>query len=141
MKIQTFANATIPTGEYVATVSSIEPAEGNYGPQLRWTLDVVSPEEHAGTSLLAWSSTSGSLKSKNVRWFGACMGRTIEPPEEIVTDDLIGRQVVVVVTVKETDDGGEYNRVENLKIHKKARLGPIPPPATAKEDEDVFGDE
>lgn len=140
MKLTTVENVVIPTGEYLAQVVEIVPEEGNFGPQFRWKFDVLKPEAYLEKSLVGWTSTSPSLKSKFVRWATACLGRQIGAGETIDTDNLVGCRIVLVVTVKEGDDGAAYNKVDGLRAVKRAQPAP-PTPTVDEDDEDPFGEE
>lgn len=128
-----------PTGEYGAKVVAIDEEEGNYGPQFRWTFEIVKPAPYAGKQLTGWTSTSPSMKGKLVRWAGACLGRPITPGECLDTDTLIGAMVTLVVTVKVGNDGGEFNRVEDLRTYKRTPQMPVTPPPV--DIVDPFGDD
>jgi len=138
--ITTVETVTIPTGEYLAQVVDITGEQGNFGPQFRWKFDILKPDDYSEKSLVGWTSTSPSLKGKFVKWATACLGRTIRAGESIDTDELIGAKVVLTVTVKEGDDGSEFNKVESVKAYRKTKPAP-PPEPVGDDDEDPFGDE
>lgn len=139
MKITTVENVVIPTGEYLARVLELEHEQGNFGPQFKWRFEVRKPDEYTGKELVGWTSTSPSLKGKFVKWAMACFGRAFEAGESIDTDELVGSKVTLVVTVKESDDGGEYNKVESIKACKKvSKPAARPSPVDSDDDEDYF---
>ncbi len=136
MYIVTVENTVVPTGEYLAEVLEITSETGNFGPQFKWKFEILKPEEYAGKALIGWTSQSPSVKGKFVRWASASLGKLIGPNTRVDLDDLIGRKVIVVVSVKEDEDGSEFNRIEGLKARKTE---PAPEPEQAEEDdEDPF---
>ena len=104
MKIEKSEYVTLDTGTYTATVASIYPAEGKFGPQLEWEF-ALDPE---GT-MKAWTSQAYSPKSKLFAWARAILG---EAPETLDTDDLIGKPVRLSILSKARDDGSEFNKVD-----------------------------
>ena len=133
-------------------VVNIEPTDGNFGPQFKWTLEVVKPEKFSGIQRGAWTSVSPNLKGKFMKWAGACLGRAIEKDEAIDTDDLIGAQVVATIVIKDGDDG-PFNKVDGIRTPKtptkkqtgKASegfdVGEPEKPAEKGDSEDPFVDE
>lgn len=147
MQITTVESVVIPIGSYDAKVLEVTEQEGNFGPQLKWQFEVISPEEYAGHKLVAWTSTSPSLKSKLVKWIAACLGRQIGAGETLKIESVLGKRVALSVVVQEGTDGGEFNRVHDVKPRKaKAPVSPTPAESDdddegADDDEDAFGDE
>ena len=121
---------TIPTGEYLIQVTNIEETENKFDPdkpQLKWTLEIVTGD-YEGKNLIAFSSTSDSVKGKLVRWASA-LGLELVDGDAFDTDDLIGRQCLAVVLVKAKDDGTEFNKVDDLKARKLKTQTRRPVPA------------
>jgi len=113
MKIVWTSNEPIPTGEYKARIESVTEQPSKFGEaQLVWKLRVLDPHWE-GRELTAWTNATTSTKSKLARWARAC-GYDIVAGDEFDTDDLVGCKVVAVVTVKRTDSGEMFNRVEDL---------------------------
>ena len=113
MKIVWTSNEPIPTGEYKARIESVTEQPSKFGEaQLVWKLRVLDPQWE-GRELTAWTNATTSTKSKLARWARAC-GYDIVAGDEFDTDDLVGCKVVAVVTVKRTDSGEMFNRVEDL---------------------------
>lgn len=142
MPIVTFTDSDfelLETGEYRVQVTNIEETEGNFGPQLKLTLEVISGE-HEGASVWAWCSIKGGPKSKLTRWCQA-MGIDTSAGVQVNTDDLVGKRCTAVVLVKEKTDGsGEYNAVTELKPNKAKKAAPTPAPK-AEAEYDPFDDE
>lgn len=118
MKIPMTVYETVDPGLYQGYIESIEEDEGQYGPQLKYT--IVLEEE--GVRLTTWSSQSFSAKSKLYRWAQACFGGAAIPKDFVLdTDSLINRPIMVSVTIKETDSG-DFNRIQDLlPIPKKGK--------------------
>jgi len=113
MKIVWTSNEPIPTGEYKARIESVTEQPSKFGEtQLVWKLRVLDPHWE-GRELTAWTNATTSTKSKLARWARAC-GYDIVAGDEFDTDDLVGCKVIAVVTVKRTDSGEMFNRVEDL---------------------------
>ncbi len=102
-----------PTGDYRVQVVDIEEFEGNFGPQLRFTLEVVDGP-YAGKQIYAWCAAKLSTRSKLAQW-AAALGCPFVPGEMFDTDDLVGRQAIAVVTLESGDNGNEFNRVQGLR--------------------------
>jgi hypothetical protein len=135
----------LPVGEYLAQITDYEETTGNFGPQFKFRFEIVKPKAHAGKALSAWCSqklTSGSKKSKLWGWVESAFNRPIEVGEQVDLDDLVGRQVVLVVITDTKDDGSEYNTISSIKAYKSQE--PMPKPSlggngaakSAKSDDD-----
>jgi hypothetical protein len=113
MKIVWTSNDPIPTGEYKVRIESVTEQQSKFGEtQLVWKLRVLDPQ-YEGRELTAWANATGSTKGKLAKWARAC-GYDIVAGDEFDTDDLVGCKAVAVVTVKRTDTGEMFNRVEDL---------------------------
>lgn len=140
VSIQQTRYETLEAGEYPATVQTLEAAEGQFGPQLKWTFDLGD-----GHKLSAWTSQVFSPKSKLYRWAMACFGgKQIPETYTLNTDHLIGRTVRVIVVVQEGKDG-PYNRISEVLAPKRTTGGngagtqqvkaaPPPPPPDEEVD-------
>ena len=116
-----------PTGEYLAQITDFEEEIGNFGPQFKFKFEFIKPKAHAGKALCAWCSqklTSGSKKSKLWGWVEAAWNRPIDIGEEVDLDDLVGRQVVLVVITEAKEDGTEYNKISAIKPYKQQEAWP-----------------
>jgi len=125
----------IPTGSYPATIQSLEEAEGKFGPQFRWMFDlgrIVDVDEVEDEKLLV-GYTGQELGSKSKLWaWVAATG--LDPAEGIDTEDLIGRRVVLDVTIEPRKDGlGEYNAIHGLR---RPKAKPAKAGAKPVEDDD-----
>jgi hypothetical protein len=140
----------MPVGDYLAQITNYEEEVGNFGPQFKFTFEIVSPKEYAGKNKVAWCSqklTSGSKKSKLWGWVEAAYNRPITEGEQVDIDTLVGRQVVLTLVVEPRDDGSEINKVQVIKAFKKQEPWPKDAdfqsgaaPATADWD-DPFSDQ
>ncbi len=62
---------TLPEGVYEAIIAKIEAADGQFGPQLKFTFELTEPE---GKTLTGWCSQSFNVKSKLYAWTRAALG-------------------------------------------------------------------
>ncbi len=118
----------IPTGEYPVEVEKVEPTKGRFGPQITWALIVVGEGEYSGTQLRGYTSQSPSPKGKLVKWANAC-GLETELDVPFDTDDLKGTRAVAVVLVKEREEGGLRNDVDDLISMQGRKRSTTPPPS------------
>lgn len=129
--IQRKVYEVLDTGLYAAVVADIEAADGQYGPQLKWTFVLLDFEDEH--KVLAWSSQALTAKSKLGLWAEAILG---ELPEELDTDDLINRKCQLELVIQQGKDGAEFNRVNSVRPWRQraaARPAQAPRPTpTAK---------
>lgn len=118
MQIKQTRFETIPMGEYPAVIRDIEPQEGQFGPQLKFTFELIEGE-HQGTTLLAWTSQTFSPRSNLFKWTRAAFARDIPPTYDLDTSHLIGKKVRLAVLTKAKDDGSEFNKVDDVKAYQK----------------------
>lgn len=89
---------------------------------LQWTFDVETEEgivEIQGITSTKFST--GRNPSKFYKWACALLGRTIEPGEEIDTDDLLGIPCTVIVEDRKLADGTIISRVTDVKKASKRK--------------------
>ena len=104
----------VPTGRYVARISEIEEADGQYGPQLKFSFDLPPDEEGQPRSLIGWTSQRFSPKSKLYGWVKAAFGGgVIDRQYTFNSDELIGKKVFLTV-VEKTGDNGIFNKIEDV---------------------------
>ena len=120
----------IDAGLYRATVSEIKAEEGKFGPQLKIKFTL---EDEDATTLVTWASATFSPKSRLYGLAKAAFGGGDFPPGFVLdTDKLLGRRLLVLVTVKPKNDGsGDFNKVEQFMPLKapKAAMAPAMQPA------------
>ena len=128
MLVQKTEYETLDTGVYPATIRDIQITDGKFGPQLQWDFDLVG-----GGSQRGWSGTTMSGKSKLGKWVMALLGNI---PDELDTDHLVGKPCRLSLTVKTTDDGTEFNRVDNVLAPRATKTQkPQPEPEPEAETE------
>ena len=104
----------IPTGKYPAKIKEIEEADGQFGPQLKFTFELQPDENGEHRTLLGWASKKFSNKSKLYAWTRAAMGgNTIDRSYTFKSGDLLGKYVHIVV-VEEESDNGTINKIDKL---------------------------
>jgi len=101
----------VPMGTYDAVVEAITTEDGMYGPQLKWEFDLADMDK----TLLGWTSTTFSRKSKLYAWTRAIVfnGATIPKSYAFSDADVLGKPVKLVVLTKEGDNG-EFNRIDTV---------------------------
>lgn len=128
---QTAGAAQIPTGEYVAKFVAFTEDEGQYGPQLKATIQIAEGP-HKGDTMTAWASKAFSPKSKLYAWAQAVFGKDIPANYDLDTDHLLNRPFVAVIVVKPAKDGtGEFSRLDNCKPLRKNGAAPAAKPTPA----------
>ncbi len=132
MQIQQSVYETIPAGLYAGKVVAIEDATGDFGPQLKYRIELDS-----GTNLTTWSSQAFSPKSKLYGWTQAIVFNGAAIPKDYIldTDALLDKPVMVNVTTVDKD-GATFNRVKDLLPLPQAKPAQratapkaMPPPA------------
>lgn len=104
----------IPTGKYPAKINQIEVADGQFGPQLRFTFELPPGENSESRTLIGWCSQKFSNKSKLYGWTKAAFGgESIDRSYTFSSDDLVGKKVNLTVVEKENDDG-VFNKIEGV---------------------------
>lgn len=126
----------IPTGEYPAIIEGVEPAEGQFGPQVQFVFQLGQVEDVEGNidqakKMFGYTSTTLSTKSKLWSW---AVAAGVDPSAGLDSDNLIGRRVTLVVTRVKRDDGSEGNKIEGVLPAKKTaakngRAQPVAVPA------------
>ena len=98
-------------GVYPFKITSIEDAEGEYGPQFKFVFKITSGRL-AGEEIFGWASQNLSPKSKLMAWTkGLLPGVVIGPKFILDTDDLIDREGRLVLSVKPSKTTGEDGNV------------------------------
>lgn len=106
---------THPLGEYEAEIGSIKPDEGDYGPQLVFTFMLDDAEGNV-VPLTGWTSQIFSDRSKLYAWTKAALGGHAIPKEYAFdSDDLIGKLVLLTLTVHERTDGSTFNKILSMR--------------------------
>lgn len=96
----------IPPGTYQARLAGIyRKTSDAFGAFLAWDFELSSGSIVGG----ATSENSGP-KSKAGAWIAALLGRKLEPGERVTPDDLVGRDVLVVVGLNAQD----WPKVDNV---------------------------
>jgi hypothetical protein len=105
---------TLKRGVYPATVDSIDEDEGQYGPQLKFIFRITSGK-YVDKKVFAWASPTLTPKSKLTTWMSAIAPKAVLGPGfELDPDDLVGRDVQIVLGLKAGNDGVERNVIESL---------------------------
>ena len=118
----------IPTGKYPAKIKEIVEADGQFGPQLKFTFELQPGEGGESRELLGWTSQKFSNKSKLYKWTKAAFGGSpIDRSYTFKSEDLVGRSVLLTVVERESDDGEIYSKVDGLSVFQQPAQHPPPP--------------
>jgi len=104
----------LPVGEYTATIVDIQPEDGMYGPQLKFTF-LIDEGDFEGNTLSMWTSVKFNPKSKLYGLTKAAFNSPIPSNYNLDTKDLLDRQVRLVVVIKAKDDGTEFNKIDTVR--------------------------
>jgi len=114
-KLTTQGYELLDPGRYVLEVLEAEPVD-EFGPQLRLRLRVAEGE-HKGFEFVDYPNRGAKdgVKVGTKAWdiFEACLNTRLSPDKELDTDDLIGKRIEAMVSVKKT---GKGNRTEHGTI-------------------------
>lgn len=121
-----FERTHIPAGQYTATLAQIDAIEmpdyknpeGPKVPRLRWTFLIErkstgETKTLEGITSYAWGAgVPGKTVPKAWRWAQAILNDT--PPEEVDTDELLGRVCNIKVADKADKHGQTYSYVDDI---------------------------
>jgi len=124
-KMQKRVYELLDMGTYPVTVKEVRKAEGDYGEQVVFTFRVDDSE----AELCAWASATYSTKSKLGRWVVAILG---DMPDQLDSEELVGKPCRITVLVKTKDDGTQFNKVDEV-LPAKRKPKPEPEPAAEPE--------
>lgn len=98
---------SLENGAYPATITAIEPADGQYGPQVKFdfTLDNAKTEDGEPVVLWGWCSQKLNPRTKLFEWYTTVMGKAPVVGQAHKLSEMMGRKCRVVVEKEETDDG------------------------------------
>lgn len=127
IKIPQTTFEAVPTGEYHARIDSIADETGQYGDQLKFKFALI--DEFEGRALTGYTTQIFSQNSKLYAWNKAALGGGPIPPNSpFDSDDLIGKEVVLVV-VRKQGDNGYFNRIEDVKPYLPDQDEPFSAPS------------
>jgi hypothetical protein len=112
----------IPQGEYPAVIERIELDDKSvFGAQLKFTFKLDPFEDYPdGKELVAWCSMKFTKKSKLYLWTRQVNG-DIPRDYNFHSTDLLNKRVRVMVGRKRSDDGTEFDRVNDVLPPRDAR--------------------
>jgi hypothetical protein len=129
-------------GRYVLEVVEAEPVD-DFGPQLRLRLRVAEGE-HKGFEFVDYPNRGAKdgVKVGTKAWdiFEACLNTRLTPDEQLDTDDLIGKRLEAMVSVKKTGKGNrtEHGTIGSYRPKKDELKDPLDVEAPTV-NEDDFG--
>ena len=113
-EIEQTQHVLLPVGEYSAQITEVEPDDGQFGPQVKFTFTILD-EDYRDLTLLGWTSAKFNNKTKLYEWTREAFGNPIPKDYNFRSDDLVGRDVSLTVIVRRKDDGSEFNRIEAVR--------------------------
>ena len=133
MKLQpsTSSYEVIEPGVYGAVIDSVTPEDPNprfedSRPQLKFIF-LVTDEGVEDAKVFAWTGQTYGPKSKLRPWLKSLLPEFDPDRDELDTDDLVGKQCRIVVTLKKGEDNVERNRVgEVLPLEQRRRAAVQP---------------
>ncbi len=116
IKINQTTYELVPTGEYPAVIDDVEYSDGKFGQQLRFRFALQG--QYQGRILSGWTSPTFSPNSKLYGWVRSALGGgPIPKGQEFNSDEIIGKQVILVV-VQKVGENGPYSRIEDVRPFK-----------------------
>lgn len=111
---------TVEEGIYLAEIKSCEQAEGQFGPQVKIGFRLLDAETE--TDLTGWCSANYTEKTKLFKWSKAALGAAFNPDADFKASALVGKRVMLNVSVRISANGNEFNRIEDCsQIRQPAR--------------------
>ena len=133
MKITASDYVVVEEGEYAAKFTGYEERTTEFGDAVMFCFALLD-EENNGTEIKALASKKLTPKAKMRGWIEGMIGRALENKEEVDLDDLVGRKVMLYISVADTDKG-LYNRVDKIRVpRRKAKRAPV---VEEEEEEEV----
>ena len=133
MKYTTTDYEIVEEGEYPAVFSGYEERSTEFGDAVMFSF-TLRDEEHSGSEIRGLASAKLTPKAKMRAWVEGIMGRALENKEEVDLDDLVGRKVMLYLSVADTEKG-MFNRNEKIRVpRRKAKRAPV---VEEEEEEEV----
>ena len=107
-------DTVLEEGSYRAKLMNVEEKETKFGLRLMWTFEVT--EENV--EVPGFTSISTSTKAHPYQWATAIAGQ-IDPKLGWGAEDVIGGECIVVLGVGKDAEGGERNKVVQVRPLKK----------------------
>jgi len=115
IKINQTHYQVLPIGEYVAKISEIVEEDGQFGPQLKFTFDMLAPDLEM-RYVVGWCTAKFSKKSKLYAWTKAALGGNPIPPDwDFDSEDILGKIVRLELVTDTKEDGEAYNQIHAVK--------------------------
>jgi len=113
---------SVEAGLYPAIVREVEPVEGQFGPQWRFTFTL---DEHPDEEPWAWATAKLGTKTKLFRWAGILLGRTLGLGEQLARSDLVGKRCQVLIVDSIDADGETRRKVDDIMKEKTVAKAPV----------------
>lgn len=104
-----------PVGEYRAVIADISAAEGEFGPQCEFTFGLIDVDPDIAV-IRGWATQKFSPRSKLYAWTKAARGGGLIPEDYTFdSDDLIDKEVLLTLVIRDREDGSQFNRIDLVK--------------------------
>jgi hypothetical protein len=134
-------NSPLEDGRYILKIVKLEPAEGQFGPQIKWYFNVADAASKAiirdsqgePYEWFGYTSTKTNPGTKTHTWASAFMGRELEIGESgsQLARDLLGKKAIAMV-----GPSGPNQRTSILSIKPFVATAAAPPPPPVTDDLD-----
>lgn len=129
--------APLPTGDYPARLEGLEEADGQWGPQAKWTLDLGEVEDSEGNvearRLSYYTPQEVTPNNKLGKLALAC---GLELGEALDSSEFLGKRIMVTVVKKPGKEPGTLvNRIEAVAPLPRRRTKPAEAPEMAEADD------
>lgn len=121
----------VEPGEYKAKLSELEEElEGKFGPQVRFTFEILDDEDYKGQTVRGWCSLKLDDEGDFTFWEGTKLwdwvaalrsGNTVATNEDFELDDLVGSTCRIMIVTKKKMDGTPTDKIDNVLPPKKGK--------------------
>jgi hypothetical protein len=104
----------VEEGSYRAVLKSMEKKETTFGERIIWIFEI--PEHH--TEVAGFTSLSESTQANAYLW-AAAINDEIRSKERWVSDDVVGRECILDLTIVKDQKGREKNKILQVRPARK----------------------
>jgi len=130
IKLKATERKIVEEGAYLAKLVSVEEATGKYGDYLKFKFTIIEEGDYENTNITGLVNKSLQVGNKLFKWLTALNGQVINPGDDIVVDEMIGKKCKLIVSNKTDDDGTVTYKIESIMAVKKK---PAPQPVEEEE--------
>jgi hypothetical protein len=140
----------VEPGEYKAKVTEVEEEpDGQYGPQVRFTFEILDDSDYEGTTLRGWAALKEDDAGNYTFWDGtklytwalAMLGNDTSKLDDLTDlDQLKGNKCRVIVVNKTKQDGSVRDSISEVLAPKQGKAKGSAPKAAEAENQQDFND-